>query len=80
MGCTSVLQSTEKHTASAGERCGHAKEQGGTTPRELLQRAKPHICKHGNVYLDFWVERKEVLSSIISAQFVQLICFSSVLG
>lgn len=54
--------------------------RGGTTPRELLKRSKPHICKQGNVYLNFWVERKEVLSSIISAQFVQLICFSSVLG
>ena len=54
--------------------------RGGTTPRELLQSANPRICKHGDVYLDFRVERKEVLSSFISAQFVQLICFSSILG
>lgn len=54
--------------------------RGGMTPRELSQRAQPHICKHEDVYLDFWVKRKEVLSSIISAQFVQLICFSSILG
>lgn len=52
----------------------------GTTPRELLQIAEPPTCKHGDVYLDFWVKRKEVLSSFISAQFVQLICFSSILG
>lgn len=53
---------------------------GGPTPRELSQGPKPRVCKHGDVYLDFRVERKEVLSSIVSAQFVQLICFSSILG
>lgn len=40
-------------------------DKGGTT-----QWAKPHTGKCGTVYLDFGVERKDVLSSIISAQFV----------
>lgn len=76
MCCTPILQPTKKNTASTGKCCGHAREQG----RHDAKGAKPHSCQQGNVYLDFWVKRKEVLSSIISAQFVQLICFSSILG
>lgn len=76
VGWTLSLQPAKKHAVSASKCCGCLRKQG----RHDTKGAKPHICQQGNVYLDFWVKRKEVLSSIISAQFVQLICLSSILG
>lgn len=60
-----LLFSTGKHAASAANTVAMQGGKGGKT-----QWAKPHTRKCGSVYLDFRVERKDVLSSIISAQFV----------